>query len=159
MQSDLNLSLDLFSGSADPRSGLEASERSRQCDGPAAAAALVVAKQPTLYTRVLTRFCIAWEVQYGKKYVPTPADKSQLGRLLSDFPVELEEELCVSFSAYCSGLDKFEGEAHRHSLKWFCTNGGFNKYRTTPRTAGMSQRELNGANAAERYVEMRRGAK
>jgi hypothetical protein len=63
-----------------------------------------------------------------------------------------EQELTELFRRFVADPDQWLAEKMRHQLWCFCTQGGLNKYRTRARTAGMSEREIRGAQAAEAFV-------
>jgi uncharacterized protein YdaU (DUF1376 family) len=103
------------------------------------------------HARVLAIFGALWQAAYRNPYVPTAGDKSQLGRLLRAFPDEsaiLAFDWHGVFRSYLADHSRWVAEDHRHSLKLFC-DGGLNKYRTTPLTAGLSQSEAKTLHAAE----------
>ena len=106
------------------------------------------------FDTALAAFCVVWQDHYGQRYLPTKSDRANLGRLLNDTPAELVPEIPDAFRAYLADTDKWLSETQRHSLTWFCTKGGgLNKYRVKARTVGFSQREINGAQAAQRWLE------
>ena len=112
--------------------------------------------EANLHTRTLALFCTAWKAAYGQDYVPTPADKSQIGRLLNGLKgagVE-PDELPGLFNRYLADVDTFVAEKHRHSLAWFCTSGGLNKYRVTVQSNGLSEREKRGQRNAQVWLDM-----
>jgi hypothetical protein len=125
------------------------------------------ARPPSLFDRLLDAFGKAWSVKYEEPYTPTPADRSQLGRLLQALKTPEESAaLPALFDAYLRDDDAFVAEKQRHSLAYFCTSGGLNKYRTrppvsVPRARGRSaaeQREANNAAAAETWLARGGGA-
>jgi hypothetical protein len=90
------------------------------------------ARPPKLFDLVLGDFQKMWKSKYHETYVPTAKDKSQLGRLLQDLKSpETAAALPAYFAAYLGDRDPFVAEKQRHSLAFFCTSGGLNKYRTT----------------------------
>jgi len=84
------------------------------------------------FGKALAQFQEIWRTRYGVHYEPSSADRNQLGRLLQRLPVESAEELPRAFRAYLGDLDPFIVEKVRHSLSYFCTSGGLNKYRSGP---------------------------
>lgn len=85
-------------------------------------------------------------------YKSTPADRSQLGRLLRSLTPEEAKELPDCFSRYVADGSHFVAGQKRHSLAWFCTDGGFNKYRTKARANGQRDVTRGSVPAPERYV-------
>lgn len=118
------------------------------------------ARPPTLFDRLLEAFGNTWRAKYHEPYTPTPADRSQLGRLLQALKTPEESAaLPALFDAYLRDDDPFVAEKQRHSLAYFCTSGGLNKYRTKPpvsvprpRAGSAQQREANNAAAAAAFV-------
>lgn len=104
---------------------------------------------------VMGLFRGVWCEEYGEEYMPTAADRSQLGRLLRDFEdvaaIEAFPWLDV-FRNYLADKSRWAAEEHRHSLKQFCS-GGVNKYRTRAGTEGMSQREVRSATNIQAALE------
>jgi hypothetical protein len=117
-------------------------------------------RPPSLFDQLLDRFGQAWRAKYDNEpYTPTPADRSQLGRLLQALKTPEESAaLPALFDAYLRDDDPFVAEKQRHSLAYFCTSGGLNKYRTRPpavarpRAGSAQQREANNAAAAAKFV-------
>lgn len=123
------------------------------------------AKAPSLFDQVLGSFSRAWKAKYDKDYTPTPADRSQLGRLLQAMKSADEAAaLPAIFDAYLRDDDAFVAEKKRHSLAWFCADGGLNKYRTKPpavprhRNGRAETREANNAAAEEAWLARPGGA-
>ena len=81
-----------------------------------------------LHSRLLEDFARQWSAMYGHPYSPTPAEKSQLGRLLQSLPPADADDLPRRFANYLADSSRFVAEEMRHSLKHFCTSGGANKY-------------------------------
>lgn len=110
----------------------------------------------TPYWVVLGQFCEAWKARYGVNYQPTPADKNQLGRLVRSTPREMLGEYPAAFERYIADSSPFVAQEQRHSLAWFCTSGGFNKYRAAATV--LSQREARNAEAVAQFVNGSRHA-
>jgi hypothetical protein len=81
-----------------------------------------------LHAETLRQFSGIWESRYRAKYLPTAADKSQLGRLLNGLEPGEASQLPGLFARYLQSSGKLELE-RRHDLAFFCTQGGFNRYR------------------------------
>jgi len=103
--------------------GTKASDRDEEPRAPA--------RDPNLFERILAMFCAKWQVVYGESYIPTPKDKAQLGRLIKQLPADHDTILGGCFDRYLANRDPFIVEKIRHSLAYFCTDGGLNKYRTS----------------------------
>lgn len=101
------------------------------------------------------QFCSLWEEAYGAPYEPTPADLSQLGRLLRGLSREAVLELPRAYRGYLNDLSPFVAQEQRHSLRYFCTSGGFNKYRVE--APMLSAREAKGSMAVRQFVELTGG--
>lgn len=97
----------------------------------------------------LVKFCEAWQAHYGYPYRPTAADRNQLGRTLRELSREDLGELPTLFARYLLDLNTFLTDK-RHPLRFFCTDGGVNKYRVEP--VVMSAREARGVQAARQFV-------
>jgi hypothetical protein len=93
------------------------------------------ASKPNEHARLLEAFSAAWERTYRARYTPTPADKSQLGRLMASTPKDDLADLPARFERYLRDTDAFLVEKVRHSLAFFCTNGGANRYAVDARVA------------------------
>lgn len=104
----------------------------------------------TPYWVALAAFCETWKARYGTSYQPTPADKNQLGRLVRNTPKEALGEFPRAFAAYLADSSPFVAQERRHDLAWFCTSGGFNKYRVQAPT--LSQKEARTAEALRQFV-------
>jgi hypothetical protein len=122
------------------------------------------ARPPSLFDELLGAFGNAWSKKYeNEPYTPTPADRSQLGRLLQALSPEQSAALPALFLAYLGDDDPFVAEKQRHSLAFFCTSGGLNKYRTKPaavarpRSSSAQQREANNARAQEEFLARKNG--
>jgi hypothetical protein len=90
-------------------------------------------RAPNVFDQLLGGFRQAWSAKYHEPYTPTPADRSQLGRLLQALKTPEDcTALPALFDAYLRDDDAFVVEKQRHSLAFFCTSGGLNKYRTQP---------------------------
>jgi hypothetical protein len=118
---------------------------------------------PTVFESVSASFCASWGRFRKADYIVTPADKSQLGRLLQSLPPDAVLRLPAIFDRYCADLDQFVSE-QGHSLKYFCTSGAINKYGSTDRAQGMNQNERKGAMnvmgwAAKKMAAAARGEK
>ena len=98
----------------------------------------------------LGAFCEIWEERYEEKYRPTPGDCAQLATLVRRTPAAELDELPRAFEAYLDDLDPFVAQQQRHSLRYFCTSGGQNKYRTSAPV--LSAREARGVEAARQFV-------
>jgi hypothetical protein len=85
-------------------------------------------KPANAFVKAMGQFCEIWRTKYGTAYYPTAADKNQLGRLLHSIPRELLQELPRAFNAYLADRSPFVAQEQRHSLRFFCTSGGMNKY-------------------------------
>lgn len=116
-------------------------------------------RSPNAFESTLAELAAAWSAQYGTAYKPTPADRSQLGRLLRSLAPEEAAELPALYRSYLADNDPFIAEKHRHSISYFCASGGVNKYRTTPRVAGTSQRDLGNAAAFAKFGKLAFGGK
>jgi uncharacterized protein YdaU (DUF1376 family) len=99
----------------------------------------------------LTAFSAAYYSRYGVDYDPTPAEKSQLGRALSTLPEKRIAALPVCFSRYMKDDSHFVAHEKRHSLAWFVTEGGWNKYLVEVRPL-LSAKEARTAAALSRFV-------
>jgi hypothetical protein len=110
------------------------------------------AGQPNAFTKALGQFCEIWRTRYGESYSPTPADRSQLGRLLSTLTAGALEALPKAFWRYLDDHDPYVAQSHGHSLCFFCSSGGFNKYRVEPLI--MSSKEARGHAAGEQWLRM-----
>lgn len=84
------------------------------------------------FTETLEAFCRLWQARYGAPYLPTPKDRNQLGRLLKDTPANRLADLPGAFRRYLEDHSPFVEQEMRHSLAFFCTQGGHNKYRVVP---------------------------
>jgi hypothetical protein len=124
------------------------------------------ARPPQLFELVLDGFGQAWAGRYGEPYTPTPGDRSHLGRLLRSLKTpETASALPALFAAYLRDEDPFVVEKQRHSLSFFCTSGGLNKYRTKvpggvsrPRANGAREREERGNEAAAKWLSRKEGS-
>ena len=99
----------------------------------------------------LEAFSAAYYSRYGVKYSPTPAEKSQLGRILSTLPANRIAALPVCFSRYLADNAQFVAQEKRHSLDWFLREGGWNKYLVAARPV-VSVKEARTAAALTRFV-------
>lgn len=94
------------------------------------------AREPSLFDRLSVAFASAWEKRYGCAYSATPKDRQQLGNLLKQKPPrEQLDALPGCFARYVEDDDTFLVK-QGHSLAWFCTSGGLNKYRSANVNAG-----------------------
>lgn len=116
------------------------------------------ARPPNLFDKTVASFIETWRSKYHEPYTPTPADRSQLGRLLQPLSPEEASALPALFEAYLRDDDAFVAEKKRHSLAWFCSDGGLNKYRTKPpaaarlRAGSAHEREAGNVAAAQRLL-------
>lgn len=123
-------------------------------------------RPPSLFEQLLEQFGTAWSAKYSEPYTPTPGDRSQLGRLLRSLKTPDEASaLPALFAAYLRDGDPFVADKQRHSLAFFCTSGGLNKYRTKPpaptsrpRANGAREREERSNEATERWLARKGGA-
>jgi hypothetical protein len=111
-------------------------------------------RRESLHAALLRRFCSLWAGCYGAPYKPAPKDKSQLGRLMRTLTVEEACELPMVWRAYLGDHSRFVAGEQRHSLAYFCTSGGWNKYRVRARSAGMSDKEVRGAEGAAAFLAL-----
>lgn len=111
----------------DKGKGREGKESSNQPGKPVA----------SLFETSLAAFASTWAARFGASYSPTPADKSQLGRLLNGLDPQTIGELPVLFGRYVEDPDPFLAK-RSHGLAYFCTSGGLNKYRakSAPKQSG-----------------------
>lgn len=100
---------------------------------------------------VLSAFRTAWQRRYGEEYIPTPAEKTSLGRILATLPPERIAALPLCFSRYLADQSRFLAEEKRHSLYWFLRDVGVNKYRVLVRPV-VSIKEARTAAALNRFV-------
>lgn len=165
-----DLDLGSGSGSRDQEQDQEQLPPARAIPEPPSTALAVVARVPAkrgrpdpgpsagnVFPEVLRAFTEAWERTYRQAYVVTAPDRSQLGRVLRDFPDATAIRAYPwrrAFENYLADLSKFTGEEKRHSLSWFCTSGGVNKYRTEAATVGMSDREVRGMQSSAKFHEL-----
>jgi hypothetical protein len=98
----------------------------------------------------MRQFAEVWETHYGVPYAFTPGDRNQLGRLMKDLTVIQVGELRAAFEAYLDDLAPYVAQEQRHSLRFFCTSGGFNKYRVSAPV--VSRKEAMGIEAGQRFV-------
>lgn len=91
---------------------------------------------------MVAAFRQAWRAGYRREYQVTPADKSQLGRLLQSMAPEQAAELPEIFRRYLGDATPFV-RSQGHSLSYLCGGGRINAYRVTgpPRRAS-AWREL-----------------
>ena len=108
------------------------------------------APRVTPYWVALEQFCTIWGARYGVPYSPTPADKNQLGRLIRTCNAEMLAALPVAFRGYLQDLSPFVAQEMRHSLQFFCTSGGINKYRTN--APAVSAKEARSAEAIRQFA-------
>lgn len=106
---------------------------------------------------MLAAFGEAWREVYSVPYIVAAKDRAQLGRMLGGLAAlgVDPKELPALFRRYVRDPDPFLSEKLRHPLWHFCTGGGLNKYRTTARTAGLSERDIRGALAADEWANGR----
>lgn len=79
----------------------------------------------SLYDTSIKAFGEIWHARYKQKYIPSPADRAQLGRLLNILGPE-SASLPGLFMAYLADGEDFVVR-QGHSLKYFCAS--FNRYR------------------------------
>lgn len=63
------------------------------------------------------------------------------------------------FANYLADTSRFVADEKRHSLAWFCTDGGVNKYRTKAVAAGFSERERRGIANTQAWLQRTGAAK
>lgn len=122
-------------------------------DTPDGAIRPAPAKPPSLHDELLGAFCATWRAANGRTYAPTAKDRSQLGRLLGQLgktSPDLAPQLPDLFERYLADADPFVAQDQGHSLAYFCTSGGVNKYRVD--RPALSEREARTKRAAERFV-------
>lgn len=110
-----------------------------------------------VFSRVVSDFSALWATAYGRKYHLTAQDRSHLGRTLGEFPSTEAIEAYDwrgAFTNYLADMDKFVAGTQRHSLAWFCSRGGVNKYAVADRTVGFSDRELRSIQAGAKFDEV-----
>lgn len=105
---------------------------------------------PSPFFRALRQFCEIWRNKYGVNYQCTAADRNQLGRLIEQLDREGVGELPGAFYAYLGDLSPWVAQDQRHSLRYFCTSGGFNKYRVSAPVR--SAKEARGIEAGRQFV-------
>lgn len=142
-------SLDLFPGSPDPQ---KPNQRERELDEPPRTLTVV---KPDAFTVALEQFKAAWGARYGVEYCETGKDRNQLGRLIKGkTPAELAA-LPGCFAVYLNDLSPFVAQDRRHDLAFFCTSGGFNKYRA--KAPILSRSEAQTMAAGEQWEAMHNG--
>jgi hypothetical protein len=113
----------------------------------------VPAPDGNLFQQVLDAFGDAWRAKYhGETYDPGPVDRKQLGYSLRTWSPEVIQRLPEVFATYMRDRDPWVEQTQRHSLAFFCTSGGVNKYRT--RVAQLSAKEAKGVAAGDQWLEM-----
>lgn len=105
---------------------------------------------PTPFFKALRQFCEVWRTKYVASYEPDKADKNQLGRLVKQLTPELLADLPRAFRNYLDDFSPFVAQEQRHNLRYFCTSGGFNKYRVNAPV--LSAREARGMEAGRQFV-------
>jgi hypothetical protein len=105
-----------------------------------------------LYEQTLAAFAASWQDRYAAEYRPTPADKSQLGRLLSSLDRDAAAALPELFARYLEDHEPFVAQKQRHSLTFFCTSGGVNKYAARPGIL-LSEKEARGVAASKSWLD------
>lgn len=95
--------------------------------------------KPSPFFRALRQFCEIWRTRHGVWYEPSPADKNHLGRLISSLEPEMLKYIPMAFNAYLADTSPFVAQEQRHSLRYFCSSGGFNKYRAVKSTTPFKQ--------------------
>lgn len=120
---------------------------------------------PSLFDELLGDFCDGWSATHGEEpYVVTGADRRQLGILLAAIrknpatafwsTQDARRELRRAFGNYFATTGKFDGEEKGHSLAWFCSSGGLNKYRAPPAvTLGLSDKGIQAKATLARFVK------
>lgn len=110
------------------------------------------------HSALLRLFSALWEERYCETYLATPADRSNLGRLLrGSFPNKAAIEAYpweAAFRNYLADMGSWAAGEKRHSLTNFCTGGGLNKYRVNDPTLGFSQREVRSIQAGAKFDEV-----
>lgn len=98
----------------------------------------------------LRLFCEIWKAHYGVSYYPSPVDCGLLKALVTRIGEAGMAELRSVFERYLEDASPFVAQEQRHGLKWFCTSGGFNKYRVTAPV--LSAKEARGVEAGRQFV-------
>lgn len=109
------------------------------------------------FSGLLRLFSAIWEERYCESYMPTPQDRSNLGRLLKGFRDKAAIEAYpweATFRNYLLDMSPWAAGEKRHSLTNFCTGGGLNKYRVSDPTLGFSQREVRSIQAGAKFDEV-----
>ena len=81
-----------------------------------------------LFQSALTAFGEMWRARYKERYIVSPADRAQLGRLLRQIGDEADA-LPALFMRYLADTDEFVVR-QGHTLKYFVAS--FNRYRAAP---------------------------
>lgn len=98
----------------------------------------------------IRQFGEAWEQHYGVPYAVGAADRNQMGRLIRDLDDAQRAELPGTFRNYLNDLSPFVAQEQRHSMRFFCTSGGFNKYRVSAPV--LSAKEARGMEAGRQFI-------
>lgn len=109
-----------------------------------------------LYESVLEKHRTAWQARYRADYVATPADRSQLGRLIHAWGPARSAALPAAIERYLADASPFLVHEVRHSLSFFCTQA--NKY-AAPLVPAFSAKEHRSALAAQQFLAMGGGAR
>lgn len=109
------------------------------------------------YTFALGAFCEAWEAAHRAPYVPSPAECTQLHRLVGRLPGVVADQLPAIFDRYLQDHDPFVAQTQCHSLLWFCSpkSNAVNKYRA--RTSVMSVKEARTMETLRNWEERTNG--
>lgn len=111
--------------------------------------------KPNALEALVSLFATRWEKRHGAPYQATKGDRSQLSAVLRSFATATEalEVLSACFDAYLADTSPFVAGEQGHSLRWFCTSGGVNKYRTnrTPTLPRLTAAEQQAADVVARF--------
>lgn len=111
-------------------------------------------RSENLHSRLVAQFGKMWSAKYEAPYFPTPADKSQLGRLLQSLLPEAVGLLPRAWGNYLADNDQWIAQTRRHSLMEFC-NQGISKYLTQAPVT--TRRETATARAGQQWLDMAEG--
>lgn len=127
---------------------------------PEESRALARTSPPSAYSMVVAVHGEAWRGQYGEPYMPTGQDKSHLGRVLKSF----RDRAAINaypwravMANYLEDTDRFVAGVHRHSLAYFCSCGGLNKYRVEERLAGLTDKSRGNVATTNRWLAAKGG--
>lgn len=79
---------------------------------------------------VIGWFVDAWSKRHGVRYQVRGPDSGQVVRMMAALPRPIVDQLPKLFERYVADPDPFVAK-QGHSLAFFCTSGGVNKYRVT----------------------------